>query len=329
MPYYTNNLIKKVIEEPAKLSDELVIVSGYGSPSFLKDIIQRIPRHKIKLILGMTPHGISRENFEGFQELNNNEKNVDVLFQIEDPPTHIKIYQWYKKGKPNYSFLGSANFSHSGFELQNEILATSDKDFVKIISDILPLCLNCTDEKITEFIKIYEGEDYKKIENIKEILGEYGNEELTSKPYINNPRPKKFSRSTSVPITHRVKVKLILENDSSYHSKGLNIWNREGKDEKDSYIDISRHYRTFDKFFPKNEPVALETNDGLHFLVERQGGYGKELVILNEETNFYDYFSRRLELDTPRPISYADLVSYGRTDVEITKIGNDRFKLNF
>lgn len=328
MPYYTTNLIKKIIEEPAKFSDELVIVSGYGSASFLKDVIQRIPRHRIKLILGMTPQGISRDNFEEFQKLNSSE-NIEILFQIEEPPTHMKIYQWYKGGKPNYSFLGSANFSHSGFEVQNEILATSDKDFDKIISDIELLCLKCTDEKITDFIKVYDEEEYKKIENIKEILGEYGNEELEPKSIPDSFRPKKFIRTPSVPSRQRVNVNLILENDSSFHSKGLNIWNREGKSEKDSYINISRNYRVLDEFFPKSEPVELETNDGLNFWVERRGPYGKELVILNEETNFYDYFSRRLELDTRRPISYADLKAYGRTDVEITKIGNNRFKLDF
>src|SRR5699024_6834660 len=327
MPYYTSNLIKKIIEEPAKLSDELIIVSGYGSPSFLKDIKDRIPDHKIKLFLGMTPHGISRENFDGFQEMNKSE-NVDIFFQIKKPPTHMKIYQWYKKGKPNYSFLGSANFSYSGFEAQNEILATSDKDFDNIISDIEALCLDCSDEKITELIKIYEEEDYKEVENVKEILGEYGNEELSIKTNTDSFRPKRFIRNTGGVSPHRVNINLILKNDTTSHSKGLNIWNREGKSTEDSYIDISRNYRVFDKFFPKNEPVGLETDDGLNLVVERRGPYGRELVILNEETNFYDYFSRRLELDTRRPISYADLKAYGRTDVEITKIGNNRFKLD-
>src|SRR5699024_156044 len=162
MPYYTSNLIRKIIEEPAKFSDELVIVSGYGSPTFLNDIRQRIPDHKIVFILGMTPLGISRDNFEGFKEVNNNE-NVDVFFQVKHPPTHMKLYQWYKKGKPNYSFLGSANFSYAGFEEQNEILATSDRDFDKIISEIKLLCLKCTDAKIPELIKIYDEDEYKKL----------------------------------------------------------------------------------------------------------------------------------------------------------------------
>ena len=328
MPYYTSNLIRKIIEEPAKFSDELVIVSGYGSPTFLNDIRQRIPDHKIVFILGMTPLGISRDNFEGFKEVNNNE-NVDVFFQVKHPPTHMKLYQWYKKAKPNYSFLGSANFSYAGFEEQNEILATSDRDFDKIISEIKLLCLKCTDAKIPELIKIYDEDEYKKIENIREVLGEYGNEELPPNRGSETFPPKKYIRKTRAYFPHRANIQLILENDSSWHSKGINVWTREGKDMNDSYIDLIKNYRTLDKFFPKHKAVELETNDGLNLIVERRGGYGRELVILNEETNFYDYFSRRLGLDTLRPISYADLKTYGRTDVEITKIGNNRFKLSF
>lgn len=328
MPYYTSNLITKIIEEPAKFCDELVILSGYGSPFFLEDIIKIIPHHRVKLILGMTPQGISKEKFDDFKNIAINNEKVEILFQIEEPPTHMKIYQWYNKRKPKYSYQGSANFSYAGFVSQNEILSLSDKDFDKIIADVLPLCCNCLDENIKDFIKVYE-EDYKEPENVKETPEEYGSEELRHKPEAKDFRPKRFKWRTTEPLTNSVHINLILPNDKSSLTKGINIWERDGKSEEDAYIDLSRHYGELDKFFPKDKPVDLETDDGLNLTVKRRGPHGRELIILNEETNFYNYFLRRLELDTHRPISYADLESYGRTDIEITKIGNNRFKLNF
>lgn len=329
MTYYTRNLMENVIDTPAKSSDELIVVSGYASAGFLDEVVNRCPNHKIKLILGMTPHGISRHNFDGFLSMCREKENVDVLFQVVEPPTHMKLYQWYDQGKPKLSFQGSANFSYSGFKYQKEIITKCENDFDMLIKEIISSCLSCLNSQITDIIKIFEDEDYKKIDNVKEILGEYGSSEFSDIKNNKDKTPSKSKNYIRPSPLKRISINLILKNDKLWNARGLNVWNREGYTENDSFLDLEKYKRGIDEFLPRNSVVELLTNDGLKLLVERRGEYGKELVILNEETNFYDYFSRRLTLDTNKPISYADLKAYGRTDVEITKIGNNRFKLDF
>ena len=328
--------MKKIIEEPSKKSDELVIVSGYASSSFLREVSNIIPNHKIKLILGMSPQGISERNFNGFREISENRENVDVFFQICEPATHIKIYQWYLRGRPRYSYLGSANFSFAGFHKQREILATSDRDFDELINSIFNDCLHCLDSTIEKYIKVYKDEKYNKLLEIKEEMEEYVTEEekkprsITYKKNDDKFLPKKMI----IKNTHRsnlngVNVNLVLPTDSSWDRRGLNVWTRNNKTKKDSYIDLDKKISEFNKILPKDKMFVLETEDGMDFLVGRKGEYGRELVMVNEDTNFYDYFSKKIELDTCRLISYADLEAYGRTSIKITKIGNNRFKLYF
>lgn len=321
MGYYINDLFKETLLEPGKVYDEIQIVSGYSSYSFLKEVTDILPDLKITLILGMTPYGISKDNLEGYRKLCKLNSNIDVYIQIEEPVTHIKLYQWYKNSVPMKCFVGSANFSHSGFKNQREILLLSKLNYASIVSDTLRMCVHCSSEKVEDNIKIYSNEIEYLINDAENSV----NSEMIKESQIELTTDK-----MCVKTMKQIKRNYVLDDDQTkvdllFHNKKINRGLNKGAN---SYLDIDKSIEYFNKYLKRNTIGSLEVN-GEKLEITRKGSFSRELVILNSDWNFHRIVCYHIGIDFNESIDYADLDRVGLESFIFTKIGNNRFKLDF
>ncbi|MDB6352154.1 NgoFVII family restriction endonuclease [Trichococcus sp. K1Tr] len=345
MVFYTENLYKRVIEDPAIHFNQLKIISGYASAKFLKRVTDDFPDYQITLIIGMATQGISMQNHQAFREICKKFANVQVFYQIESPPTHMKIYQWYVSGEPGVSFIGSANFSETGFFGQKEILSPVIDIFSKLIDEVLLKSMFCLDEQVLNKIPLYD-EEGNALDSERECNNELINFKEQSPKKVNNQNISENFRDYAhnkvdlkrlllnnlrlTPYNH-VTIELMLKDDPHWESKSLNIWTRPNNTKENSYIDIDRTNKLGDSkldFFPRGINIQLISDDNKEWIVKRAGEYGKYLIVV-EGMNFYEYFSTRLGIKEDRAISYDDFYGYGRTKVDFYKLNGDQFLLDF
>lgn len=343
MPFYTEDLYKKVIQEPAEYFNQLKVISGYASAKFLRRVVCDFPNHQITLIVGMAPQGISIRNHEEFKNICKSFSNVRVYYQTETPSNHMKIYQWYLNEDPKVSFIGSANFSETGFFEQNEILSPMIDIFSTLIDEVLSHSIFCLHEQVLNKIPLYEDEKFKTLgsegslnEKDIKVLNNYSSSDVKSKQdYTHNCNKVNLKKMllSNLHLTsyNHVTVELMLKDDPHWQSKSLNVWTRPYKIKDNSYIDIGRTNnfggRKLD-FFPRNVNFQLISDDNIQWIVKRVGEYGKELMVI-EGINFYEYFLYRLGIKEGRAISYNDFYNYGRANVDFYKLSDDQYLLDF
>ena len=101
-------LINQTLIEPiSRGAEELLIVSGYATPTMASWHMTKIkelsmPLIGIKLIVGMTNYdGLTKDVHEGFKQLVYAQSNTALSkFQCQyicqEPPVHSKLYIWMK-----------------------------------------------------------------------------------------------------------------------------------------------------------------------------------------------------------------------------------------
>lgn len=318
-------LFKNTLLQPAKLYNELKIVSGYSSYSFLKEVSESLPNLKITLILGMTPYGISKGNLEGYRELCKTKSNIEVYLQIEEPLTHIKLYQWYINENPTECFIGSANFSHSGFSNQREILISSKLDYTNIITDTLKMSVHCSSQKIEDNIKVYNDEIELGIEHTMENINN-SDDSISTEDLKDEFKPRRMYGKT----LKQLKRNYLLDDDQTevdllFHNKKINRGLNKGSN---SYLDIDKNIEYFNRHLKRNVIGTLEIN-GRNLEIIREGPFSRKLVILENDWDFHKVICECLGIDFTDTIDYADLDREGLKKLIFTKIGNNRFKLDF
>lgn len=285
---YKSDLISKLLKEPFENgNDELIIISGYGSSKFLDDIITKLPDIKITLVLGMASQGIPKIDYELYKEICERDNNIVVKFQLESPPTHMKIYQWLRDGNPTECFIGSANFSYSGFVNNNEIMTLVNQDCMDLIKEFIDKSVYCLSEDLlTDNLLLFSSkiplqeqtENESKLSNI-------------NRDFITNHQLKRYEYDEEY-----TEVALIFSN-------GLN---RGLRNRNNSYLDIDKNLTFFDKCLPIGEEGTMEI-DELRLKVIRSGQFGRQLHVLHDYYDFYSILLSTLSLDSDDVIDYAAL----------------------
>ena len=136
-----NDLFEYALMKPlfqADAPDSIKILSGYATHAMAaRHLIEVTARKKslaVDLIYGMAgADGVSKINHLGFSSLEDHREfayNGDFACSYVKKPAsvHSKIYIWCKGEMPVMAFIGSANYSESGFNLpsRTETLAECD-----------------------------------------------------------------------------------------------------------------------------------------------------------------------------------------------------------
>lgn len=337
MVFYTGDLYKKVIQDPSNYLNKLKIISGFASSGFLRKVTEELPGHKICLIIGMASAGISLNDHKAFRNICTENPAVEVFYKYKSPPNHMKVYQWYKDDTAQIAFTGSANFSHTGFFENEEILSPVIDVFTDLIDQVLDQSVSCLDVEAEFKIPIYEGAVYinedSDISSSGALLDKnipMVREDVESRKDTPDLKTLLINNIQLTPYNH-TSIELMLQNDSGWKFKALNNWNRKSNNEYDSYIDIERTNRLGLKkldFFPRNTDIRLISDDEEQWIVRRSGEYGRELRTA-EGISFYDYFRKRMNITERRPISYKDLLNYGRTGIGLYKLSDSYYLLDF
>ena len=112
---------------------------------------------------------------------------------------------------------------------------------------------------------------------------------------------------------------------------GLNWGHRDNRDKNQSYLQLPSDVYKSD-FFPKKGTYFLVyTDDGHSFAMNRAQKTDDGTAIQTPEDNSIlgKYLRKRLGLTDGKEILVNDILSYGRTDISITKFDNRHYYLDF
>lgn len=317
--------LKASILDKSKEFEELLVISGYISPSIIHEISDNF--RKLTVIYGMYGlEGISPNVHNALLKLNKKE-NIEIFYSTIG--THSKSYFFINKGEVKELMIGSANFSSNGLERDKyqEILFHAEKfnehEIRSYIDYIIDSSVKCDEVNIENKVK-----KQKKLNQLTTLMPLY----LVNKD---------------------TKIKYVPERS------GLNWGNQKGYSRKadlpiESYIRISaKHIDEFPLLFPpipiekkSNEgkgnvdPIELIWDDGVVMKcnlsgrgVKREGRvFPKQITSTSTplgNSELGKYIRERMGLNPRAIITYDNLKQYGRDNIELTYLQEGTYLANF
>ena len=336
-----NNLFEFALMKPlfrADAPDTIKILSGYATHAMAaKHLIEVTARRKslvVDLIYGMAgTDGVSIINHLGFSSLESHSEfayNGDFSCSYVKKPlsVHSKIYIWCKGRVPVQAFIGSANYSESGFNLpsRTETLAecdpTSALDMFNRIKVKTIACKKANRDrdfavKLRAQPNLSNSSDVVQIETDK-TSPFYNHEKiilslLTSKGNAGNGSRLNWGvRPDGKPRTS--------VNANGSVSK---------RDPNQSYIGLPAKLQR-SGFFPEiKHRFTVLTDDNQILTCVRAQANGKGIETPQDNSEIGRYFRGRLGLANGAFISVSDLKKYGRTDVVFYKLDDENYIMDF
>lgn len=307
-----DELYKKIIQQYSRISNNLNIISGYGSSKFLSMIIEEFPNLQINLFIGMSQTGISFREHQSFLILMGKHEKLSIYYQVKGPLTHIKLLEFSTMYR-NTTFLGSANFTENGFINNHEaMVCLNEQDNSNLFERQKSVSLLCTDPDIENKIKFYEESTLSTIEPDTESFEHVNQHVINEKEEKKYDRFLEYRKSNKIPTKYNLTVVLNENNDPNWASNGINAIFKNKK----SFL-IQRNSWFFNSFFPKNHSFILLTESGQEFKAQLSGDFERHLELVDME--FYEYFSKILGFKDSRPISEKDLENIGMNKIYFEK----------
>lgn len=309
---FTDNLYEKVLLDPVRKGcDELFIVTGYASATFLRQHLHDIrginPDVKINLIRGMK----KLSDHSGYLSVVNEfADSFNGYYYTGRPEVHSKTYSWIKDGVPFIGLSGSANYSQNAFlaNLQQNQMgiddATEIRDyFFRLRSDSQKIQDHIPDESEAIANIPFDG-------SLPAGKGEW------------------IEPMKSVRISILSGVKRIYGEVASKDS--LNWGQRPGREPNQACLNIRGDAKTDGFLPPKRFTFTLLTDDGITMdCKKQQGTAGKAISTTYNNSEIGIYFRNRLNVPSGALVTKEHLIKYGRTDFVLTKINDDTFALDF
>jgi|SRR5690606_27520018 len=314
----SKEIFDQVLVNPLKNgANKIRIISGYASANMVArhaEYIKNTMRKSFstELIIGMGgSDGIELANHRSLIQLQN---SSDLKFRcnyiVNPPPVHSKLYLWMRGDEPYICFSGSANFTQNAF-------STSMREAVSLVDPSLGLnyfetlaneSMNCADESIEHFIDFYESKriilDFKKDSNQDSQLKE------------------RFTDRVTLSLLHSDKYEVPARS-------GLNWGQRPGREKNQAYINIPADIGR-SGFFPDiRNTFTILTDDDKHLICVRAQANGKGLHTTLNNSLMGEYFRYRLGLKNGEFVTLEHLIRYGRTDVDIYKLDEETYYLDF
>ncbi|MBO4704954.1 MAG: NgoFVII family restriction endonuclease [Spirochaetaceae bacterium] len=126
-------------------------------------------------------------------------------------------------------------------------------------------------------------------------------------------------------------VKVFLFDKSGEVQYGLNWGQREGREPNQAYLQLTPEVYRSDFFPIKKHYFLVDTDDGFSFVMNRgqKGEDGSALETPEDNSLLGKYLRKRLGVPENSKIEKSAIDSYGRSDIEFTKIGNNHYKMIF
>ncbi|MDE7191866.1 MAG: NgoFVII family restriction endonuclease [Clostridia bacterium] len=338
MLFYQN--LDKIVFNRNRLfkCDELIVLSGYVGPTPVRQLSE-LPI-KSTVIYGMYGcDGIQQSLHSALVAENEVLKNVDILYSTI--PVHSKCYIWRNKGEVVHALIGSANFSTNGLTTPfKEVLAETSIDTFDPLNDYLRKVINET-IPCTEAVVKSNKRSFRFGESVAGGLEQEYDKDVCAMPL--------YIIEKGEPIVPRQSgINWGMAKLSGSH---VNI--------NDAYIrigaDLLEKYPTM---FPKKQVCPSDSssvarighrhNDNIEILWDdgatmtgllegsipkvvdgQKANYPKQISTTPKKSELGKYLRSRMGISEGKAISYADLVAYGRTTIDVSLQGDGIYYFDF
>lgn len=317
-----SQLFEKVLLNPSKRCDSLSIITGYATAAMAFHHLDQIKDSgvKVRLIIGMAGiDGISSADHRGFNYLTGSipDNRFECSYIFNQPPIHSKLYIWSANEKPIESYIGSANYTQRAFGAkQREILAQCDAlTAMRYYESVIGDSIYCNHIEATSLVDIF---DSKKRAQRSKVYDEI-NEVIA----LNETQEEEY-----IGLEH-VTISLLDKSGNVPEKSGLNWGQRPGRERNQAYISLKGDIR-HSSFFPeRGTHFTLLTDDGKVLICTRAQDDGKAIETPHNNSLIGEYFRNRLGLSNGAFVRKEDLERYGRSSIEIYKIDDETFRLDF
>lgn len=330
-------LLKPILQDGGPNS--IKIISGYATHAMAaRHLIETTSHAKkldVDLVCGMTgSEGVSRPNHIGFLSLQMHKEfvydgNFSCSYIRKPLSVHSKVYVWCKNGTPVQAFIGSANYSETGFHSPSRIETLSECDPISAL-------------KFFEAIKP------------KAVACDHVNFNLDL------PRRQRSFAPTALTTSGVVEIETDKDSPFYNHEKiTLSLLTRDGKtgngsrlnwgvrpdgtprtsensngvvsrrNPNQAYIGLPSVYQTCGFFPDIGHRFSVLTDDNQIFTCVRAQANGKGIETPQDNSEIGRYFRNRLGLPNGAYIDVADLQHYGRTDVIFYKLNDEEYVMDF
>jgi hypothetical protein len=316
-----NDLFNEILIKPSNNCNQLNIISGYASPAMANKHLATLQKNiSINLIVGMVPYdGIGLGGHNGFKALATDSAKFSCNYLITKPAVHIKSYIWLENGVPKVAFTGSGNYSQNAF-FGGTIESFAEDDPItnyELFQSIQKNTLNCLSNEIENKVKLYK-EGYKP---------NSGNQFFEIPELMKSENKALFNDI----ITENCVTLTLLDTrtGNTHKSSGLNWGQRIGREQNQAYIPIPKIISKSGFFPPRANHFTLITDDNESFdCVVAQDG-DKAIHSTKDNSLLGKYFRKRLGVPLNTFVTIQHLQIYGRTNVQIYKIDNETYFMDF
>lgn len=296
-------------------TDELIVLSGYLGPRPVARL-EELPFNST-VIYGMYGSEGIKPSLHG--SLLNIQGEVDKLnIFYSNLPVHSKCYVWRRRGDIIHALIGSANFSVNGLTTPfREVLAETTFDTFRPLNDYISHILNnsisCLEVGMERVIEETEQTD----DCLMTLLGRNG--EVQNAAGLNwgqNPNNHTTPNDAYIPI----RTSHIRDFPNLFPPKQLNPLEVDGRGR------MQRH----------NDSIEIIWDDGLTMEGLLEGSQPVEGVIYPKQISSFpikaelgEYIRNRIGVPLGQPVRKHHLERYGRTDIEVSLIGEGVYKFDF
>jgi hypothetical protein len=313
---YTENLEELIFHRHEILNaDELVVLSGYLGPRPVERL-QELPFNS-KVIYGMYgAEGIKPVLHHSLIAIQNNVRNLDIFYS--KLPVHSKCYVWRNKREIIHALIGSANFSVNGLTTPfREVLAETTYDtFAPLntyINHVLNNSISCLEIGMARVVDKGLRLDVCKVT----LLGKDG--EVQNAAGLNwGQNPNNHTTPNDAYIA--IRTSHIRDYPNLFQPKQLNpmVTDVGGR--------MQRH----------NDSVEIIWDDGLIMEGLLEGTqpineiiYPKQISSFPVKAELGIYIRNRIGVPLGQPVRRHHLESYGRTDIDVSLLGDGVYQFDF
>jgi len=314
----TENLFEKVLLNPARASsDFLSIISAFSTPAMVYRHFAELPQKvKILLIIGMIEkNGIPRAYHQEFVKIAQRDypERFECRYIIKSPPVHSKAYIWSSESSPKVAYIGSANYTQTAFSVQQrEMLIESDPNRLQLyFKNLLKDSVNCLQKGIESLLMFIDPSKWPYAEEVFEKEG---------------PKGVRSQKNN----TYRTVTLSLLSSAGKIHQRaGLNWGQRPGREPNQAYIPIPSNISKSGFFPRRGTHFTIVTDDGETFDAVTAQQNNKAIETTLDNSILGRYFRKRLGVPLGDFVKATDLARYGRSSIEMRKLNQETYSLDF
>ena len=304
--------------------DELHVLSGYASADFVLFHLLEIRTHlgreiSVHLHVGMTGEdGLELSSHRSF--LAAIEAISGDWLRVSYSPIgvsdHSKLYVWRRTGVAEVAWLGSANYSASGFGLagarRESMVQVDPASAWRALRSAVEGFVPAGDPDLFGRVHIYEVTSPEQRRRVLEPVP------------IALPDDS-AAKSVELPLVQTTRSPGEVHNAGA----GLNWGQRGNRRRAEAYIPVPSKIAQLGFFPQRGYPFAAHTDDGdtIFFTVAQDGD--KALHSVPDNATVGVWFRRRLGVGDEAFVTTADLERFGRSNVTFTALGDGSYFLDF